>query len=405
MKKLLLIIITLILSFVVRAQAPHLHEYEYPVITEENPQIRALLDSVSEDSIKASIEHLSSYWTRRYDSRYIWDVQDWLVERYYQFGVDTVMLHDFPIPNSDIETADNVLAIQWGTKTPNEYVICGAHYDSWNSDGADPDTIRSPGADDNASGVAGILETARLLSNYTFDRSIIYANWSAEEIGLVGSAAYAKECAEQDMAIVGYFNLDMTGYLEEGESVRVHLVYVNQDSLLANLYYNFSAIYYPELHVSQNWMPWGDSDFSSFNRNGYAALHPFENVYHSSPFIHTRQDILGVSVNSLEQSRQFTQLNLGVVATLAGINGLSVPENEDVRVGIYPNPAKNAVNIVAEEGLLNVRVYNLLGQQIEAKKLCGENKCILTTNSYVPGIYFIQIVTDKGIATRRLVVK
>lgn len=405
MKKLLLIIITLTLSFIARAQVPHLHEYEYPVITEENPQIRVLLDSVSEDSIKASIEHLSSYWNRRYDSRYIWDVQDWLVERYYQMGVDTVMLHDFPIPNSDIETADNVLAIQWGTKTPNEFVICGAHYDSWNSDGADPDTIRSPGADDNASGVAGILETARLLSHYTFDRSIIYANWSAEEIGLVGSAAYAKECAEQDMAIVGYFNLDMTGYLEEGVSMRVHLVYVNQDSLLANLYYNFGAIYYPEMRISQNWMPWGDSDFSSFNRNGYAALHPFENVYHSSPFIHTRQDILGVSVNSLEQSRQFTQLNLGVVATLAGINGLSVPENESAHVGLYPNPAKDVVNIVAEEGLLKVRVYNLLGQQIESKKLCGENKYILTTNSLVSGIYVIQIVTEKGIAARRLVVE
>lgn len=405
MKKLLLIIITLTLSFIARAQVPHLHEYEYPVITEENPQIRVLLDSVSEDSIKASIEHLSSYWNRRYDSRYIWDVQDWLVARYYQMGVDTVMLHDFPIPNSDIETADNVLAIQWGTKTPNEFVICGAHYDSWNSDGADPDTIRSPGADDNASGVAGILETARLLSHYTFDRSIIYANWSAEEIGLVGSAAYAKECAEQDMAIVGYFNLDMTGYLEEGVSMRVHLVYVNQDSLLANLYYNFGAIYYPELRISQNWMPWGDSDFSSFNRNGYAALHPFENVYHSSPFIHTRQDVLGVSVNSLEQSRQFTQLNLGVVATLAGINGLSVPENESAHVGLYPNPATDAVNIVAEEGLLNLRVYNLLGRQIEAKKPCGENKYILTTSSYVSGIYVIQIVTEKGIATRRLVVE
>lgn len=405
MKKLLLIIITLTAGFFARAQAPHLHEYEYPVITEENPQIRALLDSVSEDSIKASIEHLSSYWTRRYDSHYIWDVQDWLVDRYYQFGVDTVMLHDFPIPNFDIETADNVLAIQWGTKTPDEFVICGAHYDSWNSDGADPDTIRSPGADDNASGVAGILETARLLSHYTFDRSIIYANWGAEEIGLIGSAAYAKECAEQDMAIVGYFNLDMTGYLEEGQLMRVHLVYVDQDSLLANLYYNFGAIYYPELRISQNWMPWGDSDFSSFNRNGYAALHPFENVYHSSPYIHSRQDVLGLSVNSLEQSRQFTQLNLGVVATLAGINGLSVPENEDVRVGIYPNPAKDAVNIVAKNGLQNITVFNTLGQQVKVFKPDGENQYVINTSNLSSGIYVIKIETANKVVARRLVIE
>ena len=253
--------------------------------------------------------------------------------------------------------------------------------------------------------MAGILETARLLSKYTFNRSIIYANWCAEEIGLIGSAAYAKECNEQGMDIVGYFNMDMNGYLEEGEQIRVHLVYVNRDSLLANFYYNFCDIYYPELSVTQNWMPWGDSDFSSFNRNGYAALHPFENVYHSSPYIHTRQDVLGVSVNSLEQSRQFAQLNLGAVATLAGINGLSIPKNDGIQIGLYPNPTKDAVNIVAEDGLLNVRVYNLLGQQIETKEPCGENKCILTTNSYAPGIYVVQIVTEKGIATRQLVVE
>ena len=403
MKKISFLLFILLLGTNTFAQ--HLHEHDYPVITEENPTIRQLLESVSADSIEAKIEHLSSYWTRRYDSRYIWDVQDWLVAYYENLGIDTVVLHDFPIPNSDIETADNVIAIQWGTTTPNEFVVCGAHYDSWNSDGADPDTIRSPGADDNASGVAGILETARLLSRYTFDRSIIYANWSAEEIGLVGSAAYAKDMAEQDMDIVGYFNLDMTGYLEENEQMRIHLVYVNRDSLLANFYYNVGRIYYPELSITQNWMPWGDSDFSSFNRNGYAALHPFENVYHSSPYIHTRQDVLGVSVNSIAQSRQFTQLNLGAVATLAGIQGLSVPENEGVQITLYPNPAKNAVTILSEDGLQQIEVYNLLGQPIEVTTLDGENKYIIDINNYASSIYFVRIMSEHGITTKRLLVE
>ncbi len=403
MKKTIFLLFILLLGTNVFAQ--HLHEHDYPVITEENPTIRQLLESVSADSIEAKIEHLSSYWTRRYDSRYIWDVQDWLVAYYENLGIDTVVLHDFPVPNSDIETADNVIAIQWGTTTPNEFVVCGAHYDSWNSDGADPDTIRSPGADDNASGVSGILETARLLSRYTFDRSIIYANWSAEEIGLVGSAAYAKDMAEQDMDIVGYFNLDMTGYLEEGEAMRVHLVYVNRDSLLANFYYNVGRIYYPELSITQNWMPWGDSDFSSFNRNGYAALHPFENVYHSSPYIHTRQDVLGVSVNSIDQARQFTQLNLGAVATLAGIHGLSVPENDGVQITLYPNPAKNAVNILSEDGLQHIEVYNLFGQSVDAVTLNGSNKHTIDISNYVSGIYFVKIASEKGMVTKRLLVE
>ena len=162
MNKTILLPLFLLLANLCFAQAPHLHEHDYPMVTEESPTIRNLMNAVSADSLNANIEHLSSYHTRRYDSRFIYDVQDWLVSRYKTFGVDTVMLHDFEVPYFEQGTADNIIAVKWGTKTPQEYVICGAHYDSWNADGYDPDTIRSPGADDNASGVAGILETARL---------------------------------------------------------------------------------------------------------------------------------------------------------------------------------------------------------------------------------------------------
>ena len=142
MKKLIVVVLLLAGSFVAFAQAPHIYEHDYPVITAEKPQIRALMDSVSLDSINANIEHLSSYHTRRYDSHFIYDVQDWLVSRYKDFGVDTVMLHDFEVPYFEQGTADNIIAVKWGTKTPQEYVVCGAHYDSWNADGYDPDTIR-----------------------------------------------------------------------------------------------------------------------------------------------------------------------------------------------------------------------------------------------------------------------
>ena len=405
MKKLILLAFLLVGGSVASAQAPHLYEHTYPVIASEHPEICALIDSVSVDSIEASIAHLSSYHNRRYDSRYIWDVQDWLVSRYEQMGFDTVMLHDFPIPDSDIATADNILAIKWGTKTPQEYVICGAHYDSWNADGSDPDTIRSPGADDNASGVSGILESARLLSNYSFDRTIIFANWCAEEIGLIGSAAYAADCAEAGMDIVGYFNLDMTGYLEEGSDIHVHLMYTSQDSLIANFVYNFSHVYFPEMPIRQNWLQWGDSDYSSFNRNGYPAVHPFEDVHASSPFIHSRQDVLGLSVNNLEQSKRFTELNLGLVATLAGINHDGVSENEEILVALYPNPAQDEVHILAEDSLQRIEICNLLGQLIEAFDLQGESSCTINTNHYHSGIYMIKISTEKAVVAKQLMIK
>ena len=405
MKKLLFLTLALLWGICTFAQVPHLYEHDYPVITEENPQIRALMDSVSVDSIKAYIEHLSSYHTRRYDSRFIYDVQDWLVQHYNTLPIDTVIKHDFKLENLSItETGDNILAVQWGTKTPEEFVICGAHYDSYAWDGYDPDTIRSPGADDNASGVAGILETARLLSPYTFDRTIIYANWCAEECGLLGSAAYAKDCAEAGMDIVGYFNLDMTGYLEEGSDIHVHLMYTTQDSTIADYVYNLSHIYFPEMPIRQAWLQWGDSDYSSFNRNGYPAIHPFEDVHASSPFIHTRNDVLGLSVNNLEQSKRFTELNLGLVATLAGINNDGIVETETVNVALYPNPTKENVTILAEDGLQHILIFNLLGQAVETIHLNNEYKAMVNTSTYAPGLYIMNVVTLKGATTKQFIV-
>lgn len=406
MKKHILIALLLLAGLTASAQVHHLFEHDYPVITDENLEIRAMMDSVSLDSIKANIEHLCSYHNRRFDGRYIWEVQDWLTSRYEQFGMDTVILHDFKIHKEGFpeETADNVLAVQWGTRTPEEFVICGAHYDSWNDDGSDPDTIRSPGADDNASGVAGILETARILSNYTFDRTIIYGNWNAEEIGLKGSAAYAADCAEQLMDIVGYFNLDMTGYLEEGTDIHVHLMFTTQDSLIGRYVFNFSHIYFPEMPIRQNWLAWGDSDYSSFNRNGYPAVHPFEDVHASSPFIHSRQDILGLSVNNLDQSKRFTELNLGLVATLAGPNHDGITENETLNVAMFPNPAHSQVTILSDDNLLNVSVYNLLGQQIETQDLNKTRQYQFNTNELASGVYVVKIKTEKRMVAKRLVV-
>ena len=405
MKKLHLFIIIVFLSNFAFAQAPHIYEHTYPKVTEENPQIRALMDKVSIDSLTATIEHLSSYHTRRYDSQMIYEVQDWLFDTYQSIGLDSVYKHDFKLENLGItETADNIIGIQWGTKYPNEFVVCGAHYDSYNGDGSDPDTIYAPGADDNATGCAGILETAKILSHCSFDRSILYCAWSAEECGLVGSAAFAKDCADQRMDIVGYFNMDMNGYLEEGTDIHVNLIYVDQDSTFAQFFYDICHTYYPEMPIRQAWMIGGDSDFSSFNRNGYPALHPFEDVHAPSPYIHSRLDVLGQSVNNMEQSKRFAELNLGAVATLAGINNAAVDETEVQEITLFPNPASDKINIKAE-GLQNVAVYDMMGQKI-ASKLTTSDDFEMDVNNFKSGLYLFVVQLKNGkTATRSVIIR
>ena len=104
----------------------------------------------------------------------------------------------------------NVIAVQKGSKYPNRYVIMSGDIDSRASDTMDF-TTDAPGANDNASGMAGTLEAARVLSKYTFESSIVYVGLSGEEQGLFGGAGLAKYAKENDWDIIGVLNNDMIG--------------------------------------------------------------------------------------------------------------------------------------------------------------------------------------------------
>ena len=109
----------------------------------------------------------------------------------------------------DVEIV-NVLAIQKGAKYPNRYIIMSGDIDSRVSDPTNY-TDDSPGANDNASGMAGTLEAARVLSKYTFENSIIYMGLSGEEQGLFGGGGVAQYAKDQGWDVIGIFNNDMIG--------------------------------------------------------------------------------------------------------------------------------------------------------------------------------------------------
>ncbi len=107
----------------------------------------------------------------------------------------------------------NVMAIQRGTTYPNHYVIMSGDIDSRVTD-ANNFTSDAPGANDNATGLAGTLEAARVLSNYKFPVSIIYVGLSGEEQGLFGGKIMAKYAKEHKWNIIGVLNNDMIGNIE-----------------------------------------------------------------------------------------------------------------------------------------------------------------------------------------------
>jgi hypothetical protein len=101
-----------------------------------------------------------------------------------------------------------VLAIQRGTLDPNRYVMMSGDIDSRVTDPLNG-TDDSPGANDNASGMAGAIEAARVLSKYKFAGSIIYAGLSGEEQGLFGGEIVAAHALKEGWQIKGVLNNDM----------------------------------------------------------------------------------------------------------------------------------------------------------------------------------------------------
>lgn len=112
----------------------------------------------------------------------------------------------------------NVVAIQKGTKYPNRYIIMSGDIDSRVSDPTNF-TDDSPGANDNASGMAGTIEAARVLSKYKFESSVIYLGLSGEEQGLFGGQGLVKQMKTNGWDIIGIFNNDMIGNIKGVDGV------------------------------------------------------------------------------------------------------------------------------------------------------------------------------------------
>ncbi len=304
---------------------------DFPVVTEEDPRIREMLNQVNMDSLEATVQRLQDYGQRLWNSDNAFAASDWIAGRMQALGLEVEQQAFYA--NTWLgsgQAAPNVIGIQRGTLYPDTYVVCGSHFDSFSyqamSGGA------APGADDNATGVASVLESARILTQYEFEYSIVYCAYGCEEMGLYGSEAYASRCQQEGMDIIGYFNNDMNGYLY-GDQIHIDCIYPNSVEPIGTYYMNVGEVYYPELPIRHVNFNEGDSDHTSFNNHGYMGIYPFEDYQNYSPYIHTPNDLIGTSVNSFEMSQQYCQMNIACLAEIANPMG-ETPQ-------VYCNPVMN----------------------------------------------------------------
>ena len=182
----------------------------------------------SAERIYADIEKLAGFGTRHTlsetesETRGIGAARRWIYDEFTKISadcggcLDVMYISDVIEGESRIpEPTDvvNVIAIQRGTIDPNRFVMMSGDIDSRVTDPLDG-TSDSPGANDNASGMAGVIEAARVLSGQKYAGSIIYAGLSGEEQGLFGGKIVADYALEKGWEIKGVLNNDMISNIE-----------------------------------------------------------------------------------------------------------------------------------------------------------------------------------------------
>ncbi len=198
-------------------------------------RIYDIVDAVSAEKLEYYVQNLVDFGTRntfsetKSDTRGIGAARRWIKSEFEEISsncnncLDVFFQGETVTPedgNRIPKTAEilNVVAIQKGKKYPNSYIIMSGDIDSRASDTQDFKTD-APGANDNATGMAGAMEAARVLSNYEFDHSIVYVGLSGEEQGLYGGQFLAKYAKENDWNIIGILNNDMIGNIEGVDGV------------------------------------------------------------------------------------------------------------------------------------------------------------------------------------------
>ena len=274
-----------------------------------NPRIAALMAQVNQANLLATVSHLETYYTRCSNQPSAVAAKDWLVQQLQASPGLTVTTDTY----SGLYTP-NIIATLPGTIHPDRILVLGAHYDSVHSSGS---SRRAPGADDNASGAAGILEVARILPQMQFENTIRMVLFSAEELGLIGSMADASTLFANGADVVGMLNMDMNAYRAPGDTLSLSLIRDNADAGLTWFFLNVSKAYQPTFAARIGSIAGGTSDHQSYTTYGFPSAFAFEDAMQYSPYIHSTNDTVGLSANDFNLAELIVKSFLATAAELA----------------------------------------------------------------------------------------
>jgi hypothetical protein len=276
----------------------------------QDPLVEMIVGLVTSPDLTADVQALQDFQTRYASTTNCDAAGEFLFGAFSALDLDEVRFESFTYTGG--RTSRNVIAEKRGETYPDDIFIISSHYDSI-SPAATRETL-APGADDNASGTAAVLEAARALAPYPFDFTVRFIAFSAEEWGLWGSRAHAFAARSAGERILGVINLDMIGYADAVPEELEYIVNENS-SWLAELLLTAGTRYAGLEGRKTVDASIVYSDHSPFWDEGYPALLAIEDYPLNNPYYHQTSDTLD-KLNS-DFFTSAARASVGVLAELA----------------------------------------------------------------------------------------
>ncbi len=373
--------------------------------------IVAALNMVNQDSLHSYVQSLQDMGTRFMIAPNRKEVATWIMNKFLSFGITDVRLDSFPAYVSINMFALNYDTTTWqynvearipGTEFPGKEMIMMGHYDNATIH-TDP-IFAAPGADDNASGTAALLESARIISqmDYNPKQTIIFLAMAAEELmgfGDSGAEHYAAEALAAGRDIVMAVNNDMIGWNSGTWTIKLlnHSGSPEITALALDIITNYTTLNYQ----SSTPVPNLGGDIQPFLEAGYHGIYFMEHLI--NPNYHT----LGDSIDYLDFNymAEATGIGLGcVLQTDLTVNTLNHPTQLST-LKIMPNPASDYI-IVSTPGInitQNLMIYSLDGT-LSLSTTINTSTTLIDISSLLPGVYIVVAAYGEVREYSRLVV-
>ncbi len=364
-------IILLSVSFVSRAQ-------------EQNPYYQSIVDQIDIDLLHENLETHVGFGSKQPGTDALIQSFNWLKSTYENWGYTDIAIDTFYYTGHECY---NLIVTKTGVIYPDIYLIVDGHYDTRNG----------PGANDNGTGTAIVLECARLLKDVETDYSIRFIHFSAEEVGLIGSNHYVDYVVvPEDHQIKLVFNIDAVGGVngmnndiiicEQDES------YPHENDLPSSQFTDTLAVLmemYSDLSTEIDYAY--ATDYVPFMEEGYIITGLYE--YNQTPYAHTPNDV--IENMDLDYFYEVAKGSIAASLYFSGAhNYIGINESLDMRISVYPNPTSQYIDIYTNNDLVikEVIIFNQNGSMVYTDFGFSNERIDL---EFLPnGLYFLTLVLD-----------